>query len=59
MLDFFIVGRMVIMLLTILKYLGIGAVIVIVGFIIGFYYRKAIVDNKLNSAESTCKTNSG
>lgn len=55
MLDFFIVGRMVIMLLTILKYLGIGAVIVIVGFIIGFYYRKAIIDNKLNSAESTAK----
>jgi ribonucrease Y len=54
-LDFFIVGRMVIMLLAILKYLGIGAVIVIVGFIIGFYYRKAIVDNKLNSAESTAK----
>jgi ribonucrease Y len=54
-LDFFIVGRMVIMLLAILKYLGIGAVIVVVGFIIGFYYRKAIVDNKLNSAESTAK----
>jgi len=52
---FFILERMVIMLLAILKYLGIGAVIVIVGFIIGFYYRKAIVDNKLNSAESTAK----
>jgi ribonuclease Y len=46
---------MEIMLLAILKYLGIGAVIVIVGFIVGFYYRKAIVDNKLNSAESTAK----
>ncbi len=41
--------------MTILKYFGIGAVIVIVGFIVGFYYRKTIVDNKLNSAEGTAK----
>ena len=55
MLDFFIVGRMVVMFLTVLKYLGIGAVIVIIGFVVGFFYRKAVVDNKLNSAESTAK----
>src|SRR4030042_962444 len=40
------------MLLTVLKYLGIGAVIVIAGFFIGFFYRKVLIDNKLNSAES-------
>ncbi len=42
-------------LLTVLKYVGIGAVIVIAGFFIGFFYRKVLVDNKLNSAESTAK----
>ncbi len=42
-------------LLTVLKYVGIGAVIVIGGFFIGFFYRKVLVDNKMNSAESTAK----
>ncbi len=43
------------MLITVLKYVGIGAFIVIAGFIIGFFYRKIIVDNKLNSAENIAK----
>ena len=42
-------------LLTVLKYVGIGALIVIGGFFIGFFYRKVLVDNKMNSAESTAK----
>ena len=43
------------MLLTVLEYVGIGIIIVIAGFFIGFFYRKVVVDNKLNSAESTAK----
>ncbi|MCG9479416.1 MAG: ribonuclease Y [Actinomycetia bacterium] len=30
---------------------GIGLVILIIGFVIGFFYRKFIIDSKLNSAE--------
>ncbi|MBM3706739.1 MAG: ribonuclease Y [Actinobacteria bacterium] len=43
------------MLLTVLMYVGIGMVIVIAGFFIGFFYRKVVIDNKLNSAESIAK----
>ncbi|MBM3712189.1 MAG: ribonuclease Y [Actinobacteria bacterium] len=43
------------MLLTVLMYVGIGMVIVIAGFFIGFFYRKVVIDNKKNSAESIAK----
>ena len=43
------------MLVKVLEFVGIGLVIVIVGFFMGFYYRKIIVDNKINSAESNTK----
>ncbi|MBM3705131.1 MAG: ribonuclease Y [Actinobacteria bacterium] len=43
------------MLLTVLKYLGIGFVIVVAGFFIGYFYRKVLVDNRLNSSESTAR----
>jgi ribonuclease Y len=52
--DFFI-ERMVNVLLVVLKYLGIGAAIVIAGFFIGYFYRKVLVDNRLNSAESIAR----
>ncbi len=43
------------MLLLVLRYLGIGAVIAIAGFFIGYFYRKIIIDNKVNSAESVAR----
>jgi len=43
------------MLLTVLTYLGIGMIIVIAGFFIGFFFRKVVIDNKLNSSESIAK----
>jgi len=43
------------MLLTVLTYVGIGLVIVIAGFFIGFFFRKVVIDNKLNSSESIAK----
>src|SRR4030042_2095654 len=43
------------MLLKVLEFVGIGLVIVIVGFFMGFYYRKIIIDNKINSAENNAK----
>src|SRR4030067_1105685 len=43
------------MLLKVLEFVGIGLVIVIAGFFMGFYYRKIIVDNKINSAENNAK----
>src|SRR4030042_1903184 len=43
------------MLLKVLEFVGIGLVIVVVGFFMGFYYRKIIVDNKINSAENNAK----
>jgi len=54
MLGFFI-ERVIKMLLTVLKYLGIGFVIVVAGFFIGYFYRKVLVDNRLNSSESTAR----
>jgi len=39
-------------LLIVLRYVGIGVVIIIIGFFMGFFYRKIVIDNKLNSAES-------
>lgn len=39
-------------LLTVLKYVGIGAIIVVIGFFMGFFYRKVVIDNKMNSAAS-------
>ena len=43
------------MLITVLSYVGVGIAIIIVGFFIGFFYRKIVVDNKLNSAENNAK----
>ena len=43
------------MLITVLSYVGVGLVIIIIGFFIGFFYRKIVIDNKLNSAEDTAK----
>lgn len=54
MLDFFY-ERIEPMLIEVLKIVGIGAVIVIAGFIGGFYYRKILVDAKVDSAEQNAK----
>ena len=43
------------MLLEVIKIIGIGAVILISGFLCGFYYRKFIVDARLGSAEQNAK----
>lgn len=43
------------MLIRIIEFIGAGIVIVIAGFFIGFYYRKIMVDNKLNSAENNAQ----
>ena len=43
------------MLITVLSYVGVGVVIIIAGFFIGFFYRKIVVDNKINSAENNAK----
>src|SRR4030042_695639 len=43
------------MLVKVLEFVGIGLVIVIIGFFMGFYYRKIIIDNKINSAENNAK----
>jgi len=43
------------MLLEILKIIGIGAAILIAGFFGGIYYRKLIVDSKVNSAEQNAR----
>ncbi|MHB1347680.1 MAG: Rnase Y domain-containing protein, partial [Candidatus Humimicrobiaceae bacterium] len=42
-------------MIEILKIIGIGAVILIAGFIGGIYYRKLIVDARINSAEQNAK----
>ena len=42
-------------MLEILKIVGIGAAILIAGFIGGIYYRKLIVDARINSAEQNAK----
>lgn len=42
-------------MLQIVKILGAGTLILIIGFLVGFFYRKFIVDSKLNSAEQTAK----
>jgi len=42
-------------MIEILKIVGIGAVILIAGFIGGIYYRKLVVDGRINSAEQNAK----
>ena len=42
-------------MIEILKIVGIGAAILIAGFIGGIYYRKLIVDARINSAEQNAK----
>ena len=42
-------------MLEILMTVGIGAVIIVIGFIGGIYYRKLIVDARINSAEQNAK----
>ena len=39
--------------LTLVKYISVGLAIAGIGFVIGFYYRKLLIDSRLNSAEST------
>ncbi len=39
----------------ILMIVGIGAAIIVVGFIAGIYYRKMVVDSRVNSAEQNAK----
>ena len=44
-----------IVMIEILKIVGIGAVILIAGFLGGIYYRKLVVDARVNSAEQNAK----
>lgn len=54
MLGFFLKGLML-MLGEVLKIIGIGAIIIIAGFAGGFYYRKILVDAKVNSSEQNAR----
>jgi len=42
-------------MLEALKIIGIGALILIIGFLAGIYYRKLVVDARVNSAEQNAK----
>ena len=42
-------------MIEILKVIGIGAAILIAGFLAGIYYRKLVVDARVNSAEQNAK----
>jgi len=41
--------------LTLVKFILVGLAIAGIGFVIGFYYRKLLIDSRLNSAESTAR----
>lgn len=55
MLDFFIGRKEVMELIRIIEYVAAGIVAIVIGFFIGFYYRKMLVDSKVNSAENNAK----